>query len=117
MPWGPKGPKVYWGALSTAELIKLKETLLQYIVLVPLLREYCMQFGATQYNGIKITQYDQGRAKKMVKGLDGMTYEEQLRILCFFSLEKRRLKDNFCLQLPYDGEQRGMGQSFVADAW
>jgi len=31
----------------------------------------------------------------MVKGLKGKSYEEWLRLLGLFSLEKRRLKDNF----------------------
>ena len=57
-------------------------------MLVTLLLEYCIQFGATQYNNIKILQCDQGKAKNVLKGLDGMTYEEQLRIICFFQFRE-----------------------------
>ncbi|KAK4831440.1 hypothetical protein QYF61_017603 [Mycteria americana] len=44
----------------------------------------------------------------MVKGLEGMTYEEQLRILHLFSLEKRRLKGD--LIAVYNFFMRGSGE-------
>lgn len=44
----------------------------------------------------------------MVQGLLGMTYEEQLRTLCLFSLEKWRLRSE--LIAPYNFLVRGSRQ-------
>jgi len=58
------------------------------LALVGMQLENCVQFGAPHYKkNMELHRWVQRKAKKLVKGPENMTSEEQMRELRLFSLE------------------------------